>query len=140
MTPIFIDTGAFLSRHMENDQFHTLSVKTWKELEKQHNRYFTSNFILNETLTLFARRAGGKLAKNLADSFYNSSELHILRPDEQDERKAVELIAKFSDHQVGLTDCLSCVLMRRYDIPNVFTFDEHFQLWKFNILPRWTRS
>lgn len=135
MMLIFIDTGAFLSRHMENDQFYSLSVKTWKELEKQNTRFFTSNFILNETLTLFGRRAGGKLAKDLANSLYDSNLLHILRPDEQDEREAIKLIAKFSNHQVGFTDCLSCVLMHRYDITNVFSFDQQFQLWKFKMIP-----
>lgn len=135
MTLIFIDTGAFLSRHLENDQFHRISIKVWKEIEKQYHAFYTSNFILNETLTLIARRAGGKFAAQIANHLYQSELLNILRPEEEDEKAAIKLMDKFSDHQIGFTDCLSSVLMQKHEIKNIFTFDQHFLLWKFKILP-----
>ncbi len=133
---IFIDTGAFLSRHLENDQFHKVSVKTWKELEKANHVFYTSNFIVNETLTLIARRAGGKFAVQVANHLYQSKVLNILRPAEDEEKEAIKLMGKFYDHQIGFTDCLSSVLMQKHRIPSIFTFDQHFLLWKFNIHPR----
>ena len=103
-------------------------------LEKQNITLYTSNFILNETLTLLFRRAGGKFAAHVANNLYSSKILQILRPDEEDEKKAIKLIDKFSDHQIGFTDCLSSVLMQKYGISDVFTFDQHFYIWKYNII------
>lgn len=135
MMTIFIDTGAFLSRHLENDQFHDISVNFWKEIENQEYAYFTSNFIINETLTLLGRRAGNKFAVKVADHLYNSNVMEILRPDDVDEMEAVKLMGKYAEHHVGFTDCLSGVLMKKHHISNIFTFDEHFHLWKFKVLP-----
>jgi predicted nucleic acid-binding protein len=53
---IFIDTGAFLARFVERDQFHKRALAVWRRLEKRHDRCFTSNFVLDETFTLLARR------------------------------------------------------------------------------------
>lgn len=131
---IFIDTGAFLSRYLENDQFHSQSVKTWKEFEKTNLTLYTSNFILNEVLTLLARRAGTKFSTQVANTFYDSNLLQILRPEEAEEKLAIKLMDKYADHQIGFTDCLSAVLMRKYGITHVFTFDQHFHLLKFKII------
>lgn len=134
MTTIFIDTCAFLARYLQNDQFHVQSKETWRELENKNSLLFTSNFIINETLTLLARRAGGRFAAQVAERIYNSSVLQIIRPDEQDEKEAIKLLHRFSDQQVGFTDCLSCILMNKNKITCIFTFDQHFRLWKFDII------
>jgi predicted nucleic acid-binding protein len=132
---IFIDTGAFLSRYLENDQFHAVSIKAWKELEKQNASLYTSNFILNEVFTLLARRAGGQFAAKVATNLYNSAVLQILRPEQAEEKLAIRHMEKYADHQIGFTDCTSAVLMHKYKIVNCFTFDLHFHLLKFNIIP-----
>lgn len=135
MTNIFIDTCAFLSRYLENDQFHVISSKTWKELEKKSPILYTSNFIVNETLTLLTRRAGSKFATEVGNSLYASNILQILRPGEDEEKLAIKLMSKYGDHEIGFTDCLSAVLMQKQGIIHTFTFDNHFHLFNFHILP-----
>src|SRR5262245_9802167 len=135
MMPIFIDTGAFLSRYLENDQFHALSVKTWKELEKQNAALYTSHFVLNEVFTLLARRAGGKFTARVATVLYASTILQILRAEESDEKIAITLLAKYSDREIGFTDCLSAAFMQQYKITKAFTFDMHFRLFNFTLIP-----
>ncbi len=60
----------------------------------------------------------------------------ILRPDADDEEKAVDVFAKFADQQVSFTDCISFVLMRRNRLERVFTFDRHFGSAGFEIMPK----
>jgi uncharacterized protein len=51
------------------------------------------------------------------------------------ELKALRLFEKHSDQKVSFTDCISCALMRKNSISQIFTFDHHFALWKFKIVP-----
>ena len=54
---IYIDTGAFLARYIKRDQYHQQAVEFWNQIRKKRERYFTSNFVLDETFTLLGRRA-----------------------------------------------------------------------------------
>ena len=82
--------------------------------------------MLNETFTLLARRAGYQFAAQRARRILSSGVLTILRPIEEDEYAAVDLLEKYADQAVSFTDFVSFVLMRRHGIREVFSFDSHF--------------
>lgn len=130
---IYIDTGAFLARYSGRDQHHKESVRSWEKLEKASKRCFTSNFVLNETFTLLARRAGYVFAVERARHIFSSEALTILRPLEEDERDAVKFFGKYADQEVSFTDCVSFVLMRKKNIEIAFSFDAHFQRAGFRL-------
>ena len=124
---IFIDTGAFLARHIERDQHHHRARKAWRRLAAGEERCLTTNFVLDETFTLLARRAGYRFAAERARSIYTSRAVIILRPGEEEEFQAIELFERYADQEVSLTDCVSFVLMKRAGIKRAFTFDRHFE-------------
>lgn len=132
---IFIDTGAFLGRYFSRDQNHRKAVRVWKMLEDGRQLCFTSNFVLDEFFTLLGRRAGGAFAAERARRVYASRALTILRPGEEDEHEAIELLAKFADQEVSFTDCVSFVLMRRRGLKRVFGFDGDFRAAGFETFP-----
>ena len=132
---IFIDTGAFIARYVERDQYHTRAVQYWRELQESRLPCVTSNLVLNETFTLLARRAGHEFAAERARSIYASSILHVLRATENEELAALDYLEKYADQQVSFTDCVSFVLMKAHDIRDVFAFDRHFALAGFNVQP-----
>ena len=132
---IFVDTGAFLARYLAGDQYHDAAVRAWKRLERSSGVLFTSSFVVDETLTLLARRATYAFAAARADALYGSRILSILRPDAADEATAVELFRKFADQRVSFTDCVSFALMRRHRLKKAFTFDRHFADAGFEIWP-----
>lgn len=132
---IFIDTGAFLARYVERDQYHLQAVEFWKRLQQDRRRCFTSNFVLDETITLLARRTTYAFAAERAAKLLASRSLSILRSDEQDETEALQVFQKYADQQVSFTDCVSFVLMEKQGLKSVFTFDRHFALAGFAIEP-----
>jgi len=132
---IFIDTGAFLARHLAKDQYHKRAVAFWDIIRKRDEICVTSNFVLDETLTLLGRRAGYRFASQRAKNIYASEALDILRPDRTDELKAIAFFEKFSDHRLSFTDCVSFVLMQNRKIKRVFSFDHHFHLLGFQTFP-----
>ena len=133
---IFVDTGAFIAKYVRQDSHHRRARRAWGEIEKNRIRCYTSNFVLDEILTLLGRRAAYVFAADRGRSLLHSSALTILRPDADDEEKAVEVFAKFADQQVSFTDCVSFVLMRRNRLERAFTFDRHFASAGFEVMPK----
>ena len=133
---IFIDTGAFLARHLSKDQNHRQAISFWKSIQKKGEACVTSNFVLDETLTLLGRRAGYGFAAQRARNIYASESLTIIRPDKNDELKAIDFFEKYSDHRLSFTDCISVVLMQNKKIKRVFSFDHHFQILGFQKYPQ----
>lgn len=123
---IFIDTSAFVARYIAKDQYHKTALSKWNRLSKSKAKFYTSNFILDEMITLLGRWVDEEFSLEKAYTIYNSDFFTILRPEESDEMKALEFYKKFSDKKIGFTDCVSFALMRKYKIENVFTFDRHF--------------
>lgn len=132
---IFVDTGAFLARYVAVDQYHGRATAAWERLAKDKLRCFTSNFVLDETLTLLARRAGYDFAAQRARNILASQAIEILRPVKRHEEQAVELFEKYGDQQVSFTDCVSFALMREARIRRVFGFDRHFRSAGFELWP-----
>jgi predicted nucleic acid-binding protein len=132
---IFIDTGAFLARYLRKDQHHRSAVAFWEKLGSSHENCVTSNFVLDETFTLLGRWAGHTFAVQRAKNIYASQALTICRPEREDEIKALQFFGKYADQHVSFTDCISFVLMKREKISHAFSFDRHFELAGFYMVP-----
>jgi predicted nucleic acid-binding protein len=133
---IYIDTGAFLARHLSKDQYHRQANAFWDSIRKKSETCATSSFVLDETFTLLGRCAGYSFAAQRARNIYTSESLNILRPTREDELKAIDFFEKYSDNRLSFTDCISFVLMQNKKIKRVFTFDRHFQLLGFQTYPK----
>ena len=123
----FIDTGAFLARYLPSDQHHKTASALWQKIRTTHERCVTSNFVLDETFTLLARRASYSFAAEKARIIYAANSLEILRPDSLTELAALNLFEKFADQEIGFTDRISFALMREADVQTAFSFDSHFE-------------
>jgi predicted nucleic acid-binding protein len=132
---IFVDTGAFLARHLRSDQFHASATKAWGDLRRRGWRLATSNFVLDETFTLLGRRASYPFAAERARRMLLSKSFVVMRPEAEDELEALRLFEKFADQRVSFTDCVSFALMRRRGIERAFTFDAHFERAGFTVWP-----
>ena len=132
---IYIDTGAFIARYLYKDQHHSASVKYWEQIENSNKRCFTSNFVLDETLTLLARRTDYKFASRRGRNILLSGAFTIIRPAYEDELLALNIFEKYSDLEISFTDCISFVLINKNKINSVFSFDKHFSILGFNVFP-----
>ena len=130
---IFVDTGAFVARYVQRDQYHPMAVRSWQKFRHQQQRCSTSNFVLDETITLIARTAGYPFAAETARRILSSNWMTVLRPDEEDELQSLELFEKFADQKVSFTDCISFVLMRKGQLTQAFSYDRHFSLAGFQL-------
>ncbi len=131
---IYIDTGAFFARFAKKDQHHIQAMRIWKKIYKQNVKLVSSNFVIDETLTLLARKTSYEYSVEQAKNIYNSPTLTLLRPEKSDEIAAIKLFEKYADMKVSFTDCVSFQLMKKHKINKAFTFDMHFQLAGFDAI------
>ena len=132
---IFIDTGAFVARHLEKDQHHVGSLPVWEQIQRDNMRCFTSSFVVEETITLIARRGGYQLADQIARLLYASPRLEILRSTRGIELAALGFFRKYADQKVSFTDCVSFVLMHNHRLTKGFCFDRDFDAPGFIRIP-----
>jgi predicted nucleic acid-binding protein len=132
---IFVDAGAFIARYLKRDQHHRRAVDAWKALANERTPCITTSFVLNETINYLLRRVSPRFAADVAEALYSSKNLGIIRPTEEHEVAAIDLLRKYADQKVGFTDCISFALMHDMKILRAFSFDRHFDLPGFVRFP-----
>lgn len=132
---IFVDTSAFLGAYNPRDQWHFEATAQFEELVRANETLVTSNFVLDETLTFLGRKMGYRYAARRGQALFGSGSIDILRPTRDEELLALHQFEKWADQRVSYTDCVSFVLMRAHKLYRVFTFDQHFQLAGFTVVP-----
>jgi len=92
-------------------------------------RLFTSDYVLDETLTRLRYDHGWKVARD----FYTQIEtaerdrlLTLLQVDRDVWNVALDLLGQYADQDLSVTDCTSVVLAQRVPVDEMFAFDHHF--------------
>ena len=136
MKMLLIDTGAFFAQHSPTDEYHELATRGFAELATSSVLLYTTEHILDETLTLLARRENYAYAAEAGDDLLNSRVLQWLDTTDADLAAALKFMRKYADQAVSFTDCISFALMKRENIRDVFGFDRHFRAAGFRLWPR----
>jgi predicted nucleic acid-binding protein len=130
---IFVDTGAWITQFSKRDQYYQLGVERFARLYKEKKALATSAPVLYETITFLTRELGVPTGIRAGKQIAAWKSLLIIRPSPEDERAALDIMARFADQPIGFVDCLSFALMRRERISAAFTFDRHFEIAGFSI-------
>jgi predicted nucleic acid-binding protein len=128
---VFVDTGAFCALTVPTDMWHDAALRALKRIREAKALIFTSNFILAETYTLINVRAGRLASLSFMDRNERSG-IDILRVTEETETTACAIFRKYDLPRLSFTDCTSFALIKTHRIDHVFTFDEHFRMFRFN--------
>ena len=85
-----------------------------------------SDYILDETLTLFMARGIPHQRKRLLAMVGSSTILKVVWIGQEHFREATEWMFKYEEHPFSFTDCTSFACMVKFGIRQVATTDEHF--------------
>jgi predicted nucleic acid-binding protein len=94
-----------------------------------------SDFGTQQAHILLRRRISAEAANIFLDSTNHSPSIQIAFVDSETEIAAKEILTKFADHDFSLTDACSFALMKATGIRTAFTFDQHFAIAGFRIIP-----
>ena len=95
----------------------------------------TSDFVVDETLTLLRVRLGLPAAEMWWQQIDGSSRLRWERIDSDRFEKARQLFFRHRDKDYSFTDCTSFVIMREARLTHALTTDGHFRQAGFQVLP-----
>lgn len=121
---IFVDTGAWYASLVPTDPTHARAA-AW--LAKNHSPLLTTDYVIDETLTLLRARGERKRALLLGDRFFRGDIAEIRKISYLDVARAWEVFEQFDDKDWSFTDCTSKVVMEDLGITVAFAFDRHFQ-------------
>jgi uncharacterized protein len=121
---IFVDTGAWFAAAVPSDPEH--SAASWW-LAGNTEPLLTTDYIVDESLTLLRARGERTRALLLGEEFFNGRVAEIYTLDETDVALAWEVFKRFDDKAWSFTDCTSKVIIERLGIQQAFAFDHHFR-------------
>lgn len=121
---IFVDTGAWFAAIVSTDPDHAAAV-SW--LQSNTERLLTTDYIVDETLTLLRMRKHRNKAHQIGEQFFKTdlAELYLLT--EEDLLQAWEVFQRYDDKDWSFTDCTSKVIIEKLGITHAFSFDHHFR-------------
>ena len=132
MDLIFVDTSAWCAYFDESEVNHSVAVSLMDDVPFP---LITSNYVIDETLTLINIRAGHSQAVTIGERLFAGYPARLIRITEKDEKDAFKLFARYSDKKFSFTDCTSFVVMQKFGITQAFTFDKHFRQMGFEAVP-----
>ena len=132
MQRLFVDTSAWFAYINRKDPDH---IAVRKVLHKFQGRLITSNYIIDETISLCLYRLGHKAAVAVGGVLFDTTEVDSIRITPGDEQDAYLLLCERPDHRYSFTDCSSFILMRRLGLDTALALDDDFRHEGFHVVP-----
>jgi predicted nucleic acid-binding protein len=133
---VLFDTCALEAIMDERDQRYEQAIGCLNELKEIRYPFYITTYTICEThrRLLYKSGLGYPIAKKFLDEIYGGF-TNIIRPHEEDEMQAKEFIERFEEEKLSFTDAISMAVMKRKGLKKVFTFDWHFTLIGFEVIP-----
>ncbi len=136
---ILIDTGAIYAILDKNDANHKRAVDLYRSVAGKEELVLLS-LVLVETWFLLDSRLGSYVASRFISSVNEGIfSFHEISLD--DISRAIEIEKRYKRAKFGLIDSVCFAFAERKNIREIFTFDNHFSIYKpnhvkqFNIYP-----
>jgi hypothetical protein len=123
MTPVFVDTGAFVALVDRRDKNHAAASRCLRRLAKASRPLVTSTYVLDEAITMLRFAAGHSAAVGFGERLASTRWCRVHDVDDQLRSAAWEIFARYDDQRFSFTDCTSFALMRAMGVSDAFTFD-----------------
>lgn len=122
----FADTSFFFALAARRDRHHAHALRVLRALTVKRRAIVTTDYVIDETMTLTKLRADAATADALLERIEQSPSvrLEFVGPDRFAD--AVRFFRRHSDHGYSFTDCTSFVTMRSLRIVEALTTDQHF--------------
>ncbi len=135
---LFLDTTALVALEDQDDSNHRRAIQFKEKIarsETPFRKLYTSNYVIDESLTLLRTHCGHSVAVGFRRALEASKLVKVLWITEPLERDAWKIFEKHADKEYSFTDCSTFALMQAEAIRNAFVFDHHFIQHGFSMVP-----
>ncbi len=127
---VFVDTWGWVALGHRRDSCHQEVKRFYRQLRKEGARIYTSDYVLDEVITLLFRRETFQEAVRFLEGLFAATEqgaLTIERITSTRFAEAWKLRQRFHDKPlISFTDSTSSTLMKELGLREVLTEDDHF--------------
>lgn len=134
MKSLFVDSSALVALGDDTDDHYKKADRFFRN-QLGATRFITSDFVLDETLTLLSRRIGATNAVAFAQGLLASRAYRVYYVDAALLAMSLDFLVKYADKGVSFTDATTMAFVRTQRIPKVFTFDSDFRKSGFDVAP-----
>jgi len=124
---VFVDTAGFLALWDRGDEHHGRAVVLQKKLAAAKRRFLTTDYVLDETVTLLLMRHSHAAAVDFLDTMEKTQLVRTEWTDSLRFSSAAALFRQHKDKEWSFTDCLSFTVMKAFGVRDAFTTDRHFR-------------
>ncbi len=126
MTKVFLDTGYILALELTRDQNHEAATRHWQSIVQTPPQFVTTSYVFNEVVTYFNSRGYHAKAVQVGNNLLLSPSVQFVHVDEALFEEGWAYFEQHQDKDYSLTDCISFIVMNRFNVNAAFTFDHHF--------------
>lgn len=127
---IFIDTSGWIELALKGEIHHPPVTNYFLKEQKQGSKFFTCDYVLDETFTRLLAGQSFRTAKKfkaIIDEAEKSQRLLVLWTDVTLFKKAWAYFVKFAEHKLSFTDALIVTLVKDFKINEVLSLDQGFK-------------
>jgi len=135
MKSLFVDTSGWMACADAADPAHVAASVARDSLLKQGGLLVTTDYVMDETLTLIRLRLGLQAAEVWWRQVDGSSRVRWESITSERAEKARGLFFRYRDKDFSFTDCTSFAVMRELRIVDALATDHHFKQFGFGMKP-----
>lgn len=135
MRGLFVDTAGWMAMADAADPRHEDAARARDAWLGRGALLVSTDFVLDETLTLIRVRLGLPAAARWWDQVESSARVRWEPVGKDRLERARRWFFQWSDQRFSFTDCTSFVVMRELDLKRALTTDRHFRQAGFTVVP-----
>jgi hypothetical protein len=135
MNAVFVDTGGWMACADRADPANVACSAARDAALEAGRMLITTDFVVDETLTLIRFRLGLAAANAWWQQIDPSARLRWERVENDRFERARNLFFQYRDKDLSFTDCTSIAVMRELKLKTVITTDRRFQQVGFEVMP-----
>lgn len=124
---VFVDTSGFYALLAKRDDRHEAAGRILRQSAERRQRFITTDYVLDETLTLLKARGHRHLLEPFTDRVLKSGACRIEWTDSARFSATVAFFLKRLDQEWSFTDCVSFRVMAELRLREALTKDAHFE-------------
>jgi predicted nucleic acid-binding protein len=133
---VFVDTSAWAAYYDPSDRWHAAAQDAIRRSVHARVMFVTTDYVLDETLTLLLMHAGRAPAIQFGEAVQESRNVDLIHVDPATWDQAWQMFRRYQDKTWAFTDCTSFTVMQQHGLYRAFSFDRHFEQAGFTLWPQ----